>query len=257
MKTISIAEFETLVARNDWQCSQDHEVVERITCYDEEWDDENESLDLIDIHHVWGWASQTSTLDGVKITYTEGFDYDECDPDSLSSSTEGQDTVWVIEGVTVVDEDGDPLDAHELADHLCADFRSIDYSVLEIEQVIDIDIDIDEDSDMETITVEIDNAPDIRFTGELVARASSSDNNAAGRRYSGQTGRWTELALYKTQGGKYICHQVGRTHWQGERDRRSGEVCETLAEVKSFFGHRWLAKELYAEAGIDDTVEVG
>lgn len=36
----------------------------------------------------------------------------------------------------------------------------------------------------------------------------------------------------------------------------SGKVCETLAEVKEFFGHRWLAKELYAEAGIDDAVEV-
>jgi hypothetical protein len=109
---------------------------------------------------------------------------------------------------------------------------------------------------METFTLEIDNAPSVRFTGELVASAASSDNQAIGSGYSGQTGRWTELALYKTKGGKIICHQVGRTRWQGDRDRFSAKVCETLAEVKEFFGHRWLAKELYAEASIDDAVEV-
>ena len=254
MKTISIAEFETLVARNDWQREQDHEVVERLDRQVEEWDEENESLALIDIPQVWGWASRISTLDGIKITYTEGFDYDECEPDSLSKGTEGQDDVWSVEGVVVVDEDGDELNAHELADYLDSDFSSIDYSVLEIEQVTDIDV--DEDSDMETFTLEIDNAPSVRFTGELVASAASSDNQAMGSSYSGETGRWTELALYKTKGGKFVCHQVGRTCWQGERDRFSGKVCETLEEVKEFFGHRWLAKELYAEASIDDAVEV-
>lgn len=248
---MKISEFKTLIARNDWQREQHHEVVER--------------LDLIGIPHiggrasVWGWASKTSTLDGIKITYTEGFNYDEGDPDSLSTETEEQDDVWStdlwsVEGVVVVDEDGDKLNAHELAEYLDSDFSKIDYSVLEIEQVTDIDV--DEDSDMETFTLEIDNAPNIRFTGEMLASAFSSDNQAMGSSYSGQTGRWTELALYKTKGGKFVCHQVGRTRWQGERDRFSGEVCETPEEVKEFFGHRWLAKELYSEAGIDDTVEV-
>ena len=153
-----------------------------------------------------------------------------------------------------MDEDGNELNAHELADYLDSDFSGIDYSVLEIEQITDIDV--DEDSDMETFILEIDNAPSVRFTGELVASAASSDNQAMGSSYSGQTGRWTELALYKTKGGKFVCHQVGRTRWQGERDRFSGEVCETIAEVKEFFGHRWLAKELYADASIDDVVEV-
>lgn len=254
MKTISIAEFETLVARNDWQREQNHEVVERLDRQVEEWDKENESLDLIDIPHVWGWASKTSTIDGIKITYTEGFNYDECDPDSLSEGTEGLDDVWSVEGVVVVDEDGDELNAHELADYLDSDFSSIDYDVLQIDEVTEIDI--DEDSDMETFTLEINNEPDIRFTGELVAGATSSDNQAMGSSYSGSTGRWTELKLYKTKGGKYVCHQVGCTLWQGERDRFSGKVCETLDEVKEFFGHRWLAKELYGNAGIDDAVEV-
>lgn len=254
MKTISIAEFETLVARNDWQREQDHDVIERLNRQVEEWDEETESIDLIDIPHAWGWASKTSSLDGIKITYTESFNYDECDQGSLSTGTEGQDEVWSVEGVVVVDEDGDELNVYELADYLDSDFSSIDYSVLEIEQITDIDV--DEDSDMETLTLEIDNAPSVRFTGELVASAANSDNQSMGSSYSGQTGRWTELALYKTMSGKFICHQIGRTRWQGEQDRFSGKVCESLAEVKEFFGHRWLAKKLYAEAGIDDAVEV-
>jgi len=257
MKTLSVAEFETLVARNDWQREQDHDVVERLDRQVEEWNDESEYPELIDVPHVWGVASKTSTLDGITITYTEGFDYDECDPKSLSTGVEGQDEVWSLDGVVVVDEDGDELDAHELADYvdLDSDFSHIDYSVLEIEQVTDIDV--DEDSDMmQTFTLEIDNKPNIRFTGELAASVASSDDEAMGSRYSGQTGRWTELALYKTKGGKFICHQIGRTRWLGERDRFSGQVCETLEDVKAFFGHRWLAKALYAEASIDDAVDV-
>ena len=254
MKTISINEFETLVARNGWHRDQDHEVVEYLDRQVSEWDEETESVDLTDIPFVWGWASKTSTLDGIEITYTAGFIYDDCDPESLSTGTEEQDDVWTVDGVRVVDEYGDELEAHELGYYLGADYSSIDYSVMEIEQVTDIDV--DEDSNMETFTLEIDNAPSVRFTGELVASAASSDDQAIGSSYSGQTGRWTELALYKTKGGKFICHQVGRTRWQGERDRFSGKVCETLAEVKEFFGHRWLAKELYAEASIDDAVDV-
>ncbi len=71
----------------------------------------NESLDLINVPHAWGWASITSILDGIKITYIEGFNYDECDPDSLSTGTEGQDEVWSVEGVVVVDEYGDKMRA--------------------------------------------------------------------------------------------------------------------------------------------------
>lgn len=248
MKTISINEFESLLARNDWQREQDYEVVECLNRRVEKWNEKNESPELSDIPHVWGWASKISSLEGVKITYNEGFSYDECDSDSLSTGTEGLDDVWSVEGVTVVDDDGDELSAHTMASYLNSDFSGIDYSVLEIDQVTDIDV--DEDADMKTFTVKIDKAPSIRFTGKLTASAASSDNKAMGSSYSGHAGRWTELELYESKGGKFVCHQVARTLWQGERDRFSGKVCETLEEVKDFFGHCWLASELYAKAGI-------
>ena len=85
---------------------------------------------------------------------------------------------------------------------------------------------------------------------------ATSDNNAYGRFYSGQTGRWTTLALYKTVGGKFICHQIGHTRWQGERTKYSGKVCNDVSEVIAFFGNRWLAKELYNEAGIESVNDI-
>ncbi|WP_223824196.1 hypothetical protein [Candidatus Enterovibrio escicola] len=95
-------------------------------------------------------------------------------PTLCLQGTEGQDAVWSVESITVVDEDGNELNAHELADYLDSNFSSINYSVLEIEQIIDVDV--DEESEMETFTLDIDNAPNIRFTGELVANVVSSDN---------------------------------------------------------------------------------
>lgn len=107
----------------------------------------------------------------------------------------------------------------------------------------------------EKYKIQIDGSPDLQFTGELIAEVKSSSNNASGS-YSGAVGRWTELALYKTAGGKYICHSIGRTQWQGEHDRYSGKICETVDEVIKFFGHGWLAKDLYTLADIDAAVTV-
>jgi hypothetical protein len=103
--------------------------------------------------------------------------------------------------------------------------------------------------------VKRDGDKDISFTGELIAEAETSPETARSA-YSVTTGRWVELRLYRTQGGKFICEQVGRTQWQGEHDRYSGAVCEDHAGVIEFFGNGWLAKELYEEAEISAAEEV-
>lgn len=254
MNTITIKHFEDLINNGDWVRKQDLDIIEHITTSKEVWNQEDEGLDIVQVRHAYGLATLTSTLGDVVITYNEGFNFDENDPDSLATGTEGMDEVWKIEGVTVLDEDGEEVSTSFLTDYLSYEFSDIDYSSLEIKETENIDL--DEDSDMETFTLQIDNAPDIRFTGELLASVASTDNQAYTSSYSGQVGRWTELELYKTAGGKFICHQIGRTRWQGERDRFSGKVCETMAEVKEFFGHRWLAKELYAEAKIEDVIDI-
>lgn len=103
---------------------------------------------------------------------------------------------------------------------------------------------------MEQFTVQRDNAKDLTFTGELLAKVSSSDNNASGSSYSGQTGRWQVLSLYRTKSGKFVCQRIDRTRWQGERDSYSAAVCEDHSQVVEFFGSGWLAKDLYDEAGV-------
>lgn len=238
MKTITIDEFKALVALEDWHRTEDYEIMDR--SYPRETDLSAES----DVRHVWGCSSKTSTHDDVKIIYKEGFNYNEFDADSLSTGTEGQDEVWSIEGVLVLNEDWEEMGAHELADYLNADFSSIDYRVLDIDQVVEIDT--EGGIGAETIKLDIDNEPSVRFPGEVIAKTASSE----------KTGRWTELFLYKTVGGKFICHQVSRTLWTGEREKFRGKVCSTLDEVREYFGYRWLAKELYDEAKIDYSINV-
>lgn len=164
---------------------------------------------------------------------------------------------FVLSGFDLVDDDGDTISPrgvrHALVNLLEGREWELEVKALLPEPECEI---IDKDNDMDTIEIRRDNAPNIKFSGELVASTSSSANNASGSNYSGSAGRWTELYLYKTKGGKYICSSIGRTQWQGERDRFSGEVCDDLAGVVGFFGQGWLAKDLYEEAGIDASISV-
>jgi hypothetical protein len=101
-----------------------------------------------------------------------------------------------------------------------------------------------------------DNEPDIKFVGVRIGSASTSPDSGHPD-FSGSAGRWRVLRLFRTPSGKFICSRSDMTQWQGERDRDSGAVCETEAEVIKFFGLGALAKELYTDAGIDCSVRVG
>lgn len=103
---------------------------------------------------------------------------------------------------------------------------------------------------MENYTVERDNEPALTFSGEKIASVSSYTTSNATR------WRWTELTLYRTQGGRYVCEQVGRTRWQGEHTRHAATIADDTAGVIEFFGHGWLAKDLYDEAHIDASEHV-
>jgi hypothetical protein len=259
MKTLTVEQFNSLQFSFSVDSAssefENHPIVDGI---DPETGDETYK----DCFESWVAGFCTANYEGITITfswianggqdsYQDAHDFGiEIEPDSK----------FVVEGgMTLVDEDGDAIIGWELDNAFREKFNGEEWELFVghlLPAIETNDIDTDEASDMDTFTIEIDNEPSIRFTGELVASASSSDNQAMGSSYSGQTGRWTVLNLYKTQGGKYICQQIGRTRWQGERDRHTGKVCESIAEVVAFFGNRWLAKELYAEAGIDSVIEV-
>lgn len=255
MRQMTLSQFEQFLERDDWEREQEHEQIDTICYDDQEWNPETRDYEIVGRTKVYGWCSVTSTLDGITITYTAGYDHLVNNEDSLDISDD-QDAPWQICGAKVVDEDGDEVELADIVRRIPSSFSAFDTDALQITETTDIDMETEMADDMEIIELQIDNAPNLRFNGKLVAYASSSPDQATGSWYSGQVGRWTELRLYKTAGGKYICHQIGRTQWQGERDRYSGAVCETEAEVIAFFGHRWLAKELYEHAGITDAVAV-
>ena len=107
----------------------------------------------------------------------------------------------------------------------------------------------------ETFTIERDGEPDLRFTGTKIAGTSNSPDRGHSD-WSGQTGRWTTLRLYKTDGGRYVCHRVEHTQWQGDHDTSAAEACDNLDEVQAFFGYGRLAKEIYYEANIEAVQEI-
>lgn len=208
-----------------------------------------------------GYLTNVLAIPGLEMSYTQFFEHPKGKPSLVSvSDTCPNPTGFYVMNLVVLDDDGEPLDRADIAAIIEAEtkIREMDTRLLGENQyeMDDTDTDTDtEDTDMQTITIERDGDLNIRFTGELVAEASSSDNKVA-RDYSGSTGRWTVLRLYRSRSGKFVCASEGRTRWKSEHTRYSAAICETEAEVIAFFGTGWLAKELYVGAGIDAVVEV-
>ena len=100
-------------------------------------------------------------------------------------------------------------------------------------------------NDMETIELSRDDGPDVSFQGEQIASASSYNHQGP------RNIRWTELVLYRTAGGKFVCAEVGQTIWGGERTRRGVHIADSAAGLIESLSYGWLAKELYEKAGID------
>lgn len=94
----------------------------------------------------------------------------------------------------------------------------------------------------------------IRFTGELLAEVASQPNNGRPD-YSGETGRWQELALYRTAKGTLIVVRTDRTSWANERDSVTVERGDQDAII-GYLGHDWLATDLYAAAGLDTAADI-
>ena len=103
---------------------------------------------------------------------------------------------------------------------------------------------------MTTFTLTNDDSPNLKFKGEKIAEAS--DHWIQGQ---DQT-RWTELDLYRTEGGKFVCQESGISQWQGESSSHRAAAVETEEEVIKFFGQSALAKEIYSDANINAAVEI-
>lgn len=251
-------EFVQWLEATKFELSQNWDAETETEAYDYTGDDGRAHFRPVCCAFVWNEA--TGTLpDGsaFKVSYQEAIEWPgssgERFGDFKMTDCHGCDEiVWNSAIPEVIDDDGDELDKrdiNELIKENLTGMTDIDYEEL-IPKITITDIDTDtEDATMETYTITNDNAADIRFTGEHLATASSKDPYNNG-------GRWTVLRLYRTKGGKFICHEEGITQWQGERNRSKVTVCKTEAEVIAAFGHGRLAKEIYDEAGIEAVVDV-
>ncbi len=97
---------------------------------------------------------------------------------------------------------------------------------------------------METWVLPRSNGLDAEFEGERIAYISSAETSEQDKT------RWTELAIYLTCTGRYVCQQVGKSIRPGEYDFNEVEVVDDIAGVLRFFGSGWLSKKLYEMAGI-------
>ena len=221
---------------------------------------------------IRGNVAIVSRLGNVKITYRENFSFTLGDEDSFEAVAVGVNSGWKIEGLRVVNSEGQPSEIHEIEDILPAEFSWVNYDDIkdaifrhdpaEPSDLVDIECGAHESPDpldsrcMEAYVVPVDGKPDLRFQGHLVARVASQPKRLSKHGSDDDAGRWSELTLYMTSSGKYVCAQVGRTLWEGEHDRHAACACDDVSQVIQFFGHRWLAKSLYHLAGIDDSVVI-
>lgn len=103
--TISIAEFQNFVANKTWQQKEHHDILSRGAI----GEDEEE------ICFVKGFAYKTSVSDNIKITYKENFAYEIDDAERVSASSRNQgEYEWEIEGIIILDEDGNEIAASDL-----------------------------------------------------------------------------------------------------------------------------------------------
>jgi hypothetical protein len=82
---------------------------------------------------------------------------------------------------------------------------------------------------MEEYTV-TDADGNVTFTGDLLGHASSKPA------WGDDALRWTEISIYKTQGGQYVVHKVGRTtvyHLPDATCAKKATVLETKVVEKS------------------------
>jgi len=99
-----------------------------------------------------------------------------------------------------------------------------------------------------TLHLHRDREPDLVVDSAVLVAEVSSKQAAATR--------WTELRLWRSGAGQFVAEQVGRSTLEGEVDRCRAWVCADATAVVAKLKHGWLARQIYAKAGIDDAEQV-
>lgn len=101
---------------------------------------------------------------------------------------------------------------------------------------------------MASFRIDRDGMSALEFDGVCLARVST---------HRAWKHRWTELEIYRTEGGKYVSVSVGQSTQSGEDALRSARVCHTAQElVQSFISRSRGSLSQPALAVLDDAAAV-
>jgi len=240
MKTLTTAQLDNLLESKDWVHASDTGEF-----------DNNEGL-------VFGWGAVVSTIDDIFINYKESWQYTQQDQYSFDHGCSDSDDGYTANFI-LVDEEGDSVNLNQyICDQLdskntgfdTVDYDSITGEIVQTEEIAEDQqiTEINGEKVEEHIALN-DNERNYKFIGVQIAKACSRDP------YNDK-GRWTNIEVYKTVGGKYIVCVIGVTCWQGEKDRHQATVCDNFEEIKDLLGDGWLAEEIYEKLGIDNALYV-
>jgi len=95
-----------------------------------------------------------------------------------------------------------------------------------------------------------DNGRDIAFNGEFICYVDSRDYGHRDHSRGKTARRWTEMALYRTEGGSLVVTISGRSDMPGEVDRVKAHVFDNKEDMFDGIGFSYLAKAMYDDAGI-------
>jgi len=124
---MKLNEFIEFVAMPTWELDTEVNVEEHETHYIDGEDNSGNQIQ-ISVAHTWGIGLRYAKKGAVTITYAETFSYDDDDFEgSFDASTSGQEVVWTVEGVLVVDEVGGVISDNTLGDYMPDEFSNVEY----------------------------------------------------------------------------------------------------------------------------------
>ena len=107
------------------------------------------------------------------------------------------------------------------------------------------------DEGFEEVNILRKDAPDIVFSGKLIAYADNKEEQEQNAKRSSD--RWTELAVYQLEGGDWVACALACSDKPGEVDFGDATIipANDPHAAMTFFEWTWLAKKLAHRAGWD------
>lgn len=225
-KVLTTVEFEKLTEDGQWKALDAYEILDTI----------NRPVEELGIEgtEMFGCVSRTHKHpSGITITYSERFTYMQHEPGTFDSSSDGVDDYLVVDGCTIVDEDGDKLiDPWEIQYYIPTTFMEVP----DLSELAEPGTEIVSGGPCQGERFEVRRSyrPTLEFYGKLIASEQTSTERSSCY-YSGRVGHWELLEVYQATSNEYVACRTDYTLWQGQKDLYRAQVCKNMKEVREFF----------------------